>query len=40
MTHLTPDQLLDVADGTRTDGEFPHLAVVRRLRAAAGRTSA
>jgi hypothetical protein len=25
MAHLTPDQLLDVADGTRTDGEFVHL---------------
>ena len=25
MTHLSPEQLLDVADGTRPDGEFPHL---------------
>jgi len=25
MAHLTPDQLLDVADGTRTDSEFAHL---------------
>jgi hypothetical protein len=23
--HLTPEQLLDVADGTRADREFPHL---------------
>lgn len=23
--HLTPEQLLDVADGTRVDREFPHL---------------
>lgn len=25
MTHLSPEQLLDVADGTRPDEEFPHL---------------
>ena len=25
MAHLTPDHLLDVADGTRTDSEFAHL---------------
>lgn len=25
MAHLTPDQLLDVADGTRTDSDFAHL---------------
>ena len=25
MPHLSPDQLLDVAEGTRTDGEFAHL---------------
>ena len=25
MAHLTPDQLLDVADGTRSDSEFAHL---------------
>ncbi len=25
MTHLSPEQLLDVADGTRPDDEFPHL---------------
>lgn len=25
MTHLNPEQLLDVADGTRPDAEFPHL---------------
>ena len=25
MTHLSPGQLLDVADGTRPDNEFPHL---------------
>lgn len=25
MTHLTPEQFLDVADGTRADHEFPHL---------------
>src|SRR5436190_21719819 len=25
MAHLNPDQLLDVADGTRTAGEFAHL---------------
>ena len=25
MAHLTPDQLLDLADGTRTDSEFAHL---------------
>ena len=24
--HLSPDQLLDVAEGTRVDREFPHLA--------------
>ena len=25
MSHLSPDQLLDVADGTRVEREFPHL---------------
>jgi hypothetical protein len=25
MTHLSPEQLLDVADGTRPDQDFPHL---------------
>jgi hypothetical protein len=25
MTHLSPEQLLDVADGTRSGGELPHL---------------
>lgn len=40
MTHLTPEQFIDVADGTQTESAYPHLAACAACRQQLGEIRA